>query len=140
MARNQAMADRCRAVRTDIDAALAVVAAKYGVNLTLGSAVFYDDGTIKFKDLTVADAKYAEPAFVIDMKKHGAYFGLTVADIGKRWVHLGIGHEEFELMGMKGRDTVIGKMIKGRKAGGMFRFKAEAFSARAAAPIKLLAD
>jgi hypothetical protein len=101
-------------IHKDIREALEAVAKKH--NLSLGSSnITYDaNGTgFKLKQIEFLSKDVmgdVDPTFFRDMQRNGFSQGLSTDDIGKKVV---FGTRTYEIMGMKGRVTVIGKLISG---------------------------
>lgn len=107
-----------RTIRTDAEAALLDVAAKHGVQLTVGSGSFARDGSnasLKLEIAGIADDGQVMTKEATDFKRLASSFGLTPEDLGMTFTFNG---KEFRLLGCNPRNyknPIIAENVKNGK-------------------------
>lgn len=100
-----------KAVRADLNAALATVAAKHGITLNVGNITFRADSFSTKLTAITNNATAGAPAlgnvkWTADFLKNGMRFGFAKADLGKTFNYYG---EEVTIVGLrsKARQPVV---------------------------------
>lgn len=115
-----------RTIRTDAEAALLDVAAKHGVQLTVGNGSFARDGSnahLKLEIAGIADSGEVMTKEATDFKRYASNFGLKPEDLGTTFTFNG---KQFKLLGCKPRNHKFPLIAENTKNGKTYKLPKDA--------------
>ena len=109
----------CKLVRADIDAAMAAVAAKYGIKLQSGRGTFGDTNFTLKLEMSVLDETGVDLKAKREFETLANFVGLEPGDFGRQFTFRG---EQYELSGINHRSTKMPILAKNVATGAKFKF------------------
>jgi len=112
-----------RAILADMDAAVAGVAEKHGVKISVGRATYEPhNATVKVELSTIGEEGEVHSREAMDYQKHASLFGLDPNSLGAKFAMQG---ELFAITGLKPRSPKFPVLARRNRDGQMMKFTAD---------------